>query len=132
MLSGFVYLRLCIYWGWLMDNNSVADNVQQGSGQKDFGEKGYILGFIFSVILTIIPFYFAYTGKLSTEQTIVVLILSAIIQLGVHLFYFLHMDSSERGRFYMLSFVFIVLIVFIVIGGSVWIMWNLNHNMMLM
>jgi cytochrome o ubiquinol oxidase operon protein cyoD len=115
-----------------MDNNSVADNVQQGSGQKDFGEKGYILGFIFSVILTIIPFYFAYTGKLSTEQTIVVLILSAIIQLGVHLFYFLHMDSSERGRFYMLSFVFIVLIVFIVIGGSVWIMWNLNHNMMLM
>jgi len=113
-------------------DNSVSNNVQHDSEQKEFGEKGYIRGFIFSVILTIIPFYFAYTGKLATDQTIVVLIFSALIQLGVHLFYFLHMDSSERGRFYLLSFVFIAMIVFIVIGGSVWIMWNLNHNMMLM
>ena len=78
-----------------------------------------------------IPFYFAYTGVLSREVTIVVLILSAIAQLVVHLFYFLHMDSTEKGRFNMLSFVFTAVIVFIVIAGSIWIMWNLNNNMMM-
>lgn len=101
------------------------------NGHEDSGAKGYITGFIASLILTIIPFYFAYTGALSREATIAVLIISAVVQLVVHLFYFLHLDSSEKGRFSMMSFVFTAIIVFIVIAGSIWIMWNLNHNMMM-
>lgn len=124
-------MDLCVYdcvfvGGYLMANQSVS-----GSDQQDLGAKGYITGFIASLILTMIPFYFAYTGVLSREVTIVVLILSAIAQLVVHLFYFLHMDSTEKGRFNMLSFVFTAVIVFIVIAGSIWIMWNLNNNMMM-
>ncbi|AZL86354.1 cytochrome o ubiquinol oxidase subunit IV [Aliivibrio salmonicida] len=109
----------------------MANQFVSGSDQQDLGAKGYITGFIASLILTMIPFYFAYTGVLSREVTIVVLILSAIAQLVVHLFYFLHMDSTEKGRFNMLSFVFTAVIVFIVIAGSIWIMWNLNNNMMM-
>lgn len=98
---------------------------------QDSGAKGYIIGFIASLVLTIIPFYFAYTGVLSREATIEILIITAVLQLLVHLVYFLHMDSSEKGRFNALSFAFTAVIVFIVIAGSIWIMWNLNHNMMM-
>ncbi|HBV77297.1 MULTISPECIES: cytochrome o ubiquinol oxidase subunit IV [Vibrio] len=109
-----------------MAHQSVSDKAHQDSGAK-----GYITGFVLSLVLTMIPFYFAYTGVLPRETTIEILIITAVLQLVVHLFYFLHMDSSERGIFNMVSFVFTAVIVFIVIAGSIWIMWNLNHNMMM-
>ncbi|WP_086982334.1 cytochrome o ubiquinol oxidase subunit IV [Vibrio aphrogenes] len=108
-----------------MSNSSVSKNHDQS------GAKGYLIGFVASLILTIIPFYFAYTGIVSRETTIEILIITAVAQLLVHLVYFLHMDSSEKGKFNALSFAFTVVIVFIVVAGSIWIMWNLNHNMMM-
>ncbi|MBD1576650.1 cytochrome o ubiquinol oxidase subunit IV [Vibrio sp. S11_S32] len=114
-----------------MSNQSTLNKLQPNNGHQDSGAKGYITGFILALVLTIIPFYFAYTGVLARQQTIEILIICAVLQLVVHLFYFLHMDSSEKGRFNMLSFVFTAVIVFIVIAGSIWIMWNLNHNMLM-
>ncbi len=123
-------MDLCLYHrvfigGSVMSNSSVSKNHDQS------GAKGYLIGFVASLILTIIPFYFAYTGIVSRETTIEILIITAVAQLLVHLVYFLHMDSSEKGKFNALSFAFTVVIVFIVVAGSIWIMWNLNHNMMM-
>ncbi len=96
----------------------------------DSGAKGYIIGFIASVILTAIPFYFAATQSLPKSTTYAVLFASAIIQVLVHFSYFLHMElKTEEGKWNFLSLVFSIIVVLIIIVGSIWIMWNLNVNM---
>ena len=58
------------------------------------------------------------------------LVVLAIAQMGVHLVFFLHITTGPDNTNNVLALAFGVLIVFLVIGGSLWIMANLNHNMM--
>ncbi|GAB6261725.1 cytochrome o ubiquinol oxidase subunit IV [Photobacterium sp. CCB-ST2H9] len=97
--------------------------------QTGYGD--YIKGFIASLILTIIPFYFAATKSLPTTTTVAILLVCAVVQLVVHLVYFLHMDRSEQGLWNSMSFIFTAIIVLILIAGSIWIMVNLHVNMLL-
>jgi cytochrome o ubiquinol oxidase operon protein cyoD len=53
-----------------------------------------------------------------------------VIQVLVHLVYFLHLDSKSEGGWNMVAIVFSAIIILIVVVGSLWIMWNLNYNMM--
>ncbi|MBF9003434.1 MULTISPECIES: cytochrome o ubiquinol oxidase subunit IV [Vibrio] len=92
--------------------------------------KGYVVGFIASLILTIVPFYYASTQSLSQAATYSILFGCAIVQVIVHFIYFLHMEvKTEEGRWNFISLFFSAIVVLIVIGGSIWIMWNLNINM---
>ncbi|SJN57838.1 cytochrome o ubiquinol oxidase subunit IV [Vibrio ruber] len=98
----------------------------------DSGVKGYVIGFVASLILTIIPFYYAATQSLSTGTTFAVLFGCAIVQVIVHFVYFLHMETkTDEGRWNFISLVFSAIVVLILIAGSIWIMWNLNINMMM-
>ena len=54
----------------------------------------------------------------------------AIAQMGVHLVFFLHITTGADNTNNVLALAFGLLIVFLVIAGSLWIMANLNHNMM--
>ncbi|WP_118134960.1 cytochrome o ubiquinol oxidase subunit IV [Oceanicella sp. SM1341] len=80
--------------------------------------------------LTVIPFLIVTTGMFSTETTLFAIALLAVIQIVVHLVYFLHMDFTKKGGWTLLSFVFTVTIVVLFVGGSLWIMYHLNTNMM--
>lgn len=92
--------------------------------------KGYVIGFIASLLLTIVPFYYVGTQSLSHAATYAILFGCAIIQVIVHFIYFLHMEiKTEEGRWNFVSLMFSAIVVLIVIGGSIWIMWNLNINM---
>jgi heme/copper-type cytochrome/quinol oxidase subunit 3 len=51
-------------------------------------------------------------------------------QIGIHLVFFLHLGSGPDNTNNILALAFGVLIVFLVIIGSVWIIANLNSNMM--
>jgi len=55
---------------------------------------------------------------------------SAIIQIVVHLVFFLHMNTSSEERWNLVALLFTAVIIFIVVVGSLWIMYNLNLNMM--
>jgi cytochrome o ubiquinol oxidase operon protein cyoD len=94
--------------------------------------KSYFIGFVLSVILTAIPFGLVMLGTFSTTVTVICVLLAAAVQVIVHLHYFLHMDRSAEQRETVLSFVFTVIILAIIIGGSMWIMVNANHNTMIM
>ncbi len=94
--------------------------------------KSYFIGFVLSVILTAIPFGLVMTEAFSSTVTIVCVLIAAAIQVVVHLHYFLHMDTSSGQRETVVSFVFTVLILAIIIGGSMWIMANLDHHTMIM
>ncbi|WP_323123246.1 cytochrome o ubiquinol oxidase subunit IV [Burkholderia alba] len=93
--------------------------------------KGYLTGFVLAVILTAIPFW-AVAGKLFDDpnNTRVLIIVLAGVQIIVHMVYFLHMNArSERG-WNLLALIFTTMLVVIALSGSIWIMHHLDRNMM--
>jgi cytochrome o ubiquinol oxidase subunit IV len=92
--------------------------------------KSYTAGFVLALVLTAIPFYLVMRGTLSNLATLAAIFGAASAQILVHLHYFLHLDASSRARGHVLSMLFALVVMFLVIGGSVWIMYNLNYRMM--
>ena len=93
--------------------------------------KGYAIGFILSVILTAIPFWLV-MGKVlpSTELTAYVILGFAAVQMVVHMVYFLHLNSRVEEGWSLMSLLFSIALVVIMLAGSIWVMHNMNTNMM--
>ncbi|WP_100753161.1 cytochrome o ubiquinol oxidase subunit IV [Vibrio salilacus] len=92
----------------------------------------YVKGFITSLILTVIPFYFVWTKSLPDTTTYAILFGCALVQIFVHFKYFLHMETkTSDGRWNLVSLMFTAIVVLILIAGSVWIIYNMNVNMKL-
>jgi cytochrome o ubiquinol oxidase subunit IV len=96
---------------------------------SDFGL--YTTGLILAVILTATSFWVANTSLLWGPGIPLGLAVLAIAQMGVHLVFFLHITTGPDNTNNVLALAFGVLIVALVVGGSLWIMANLNDNMML-
>jgi cytochrome o ubiquinol oxidase operon protein cyoD len=92
--------------------------------------RGYFIGFIFSVLLTVASFGIVGTKLIWAPGIPVALAVFAVAQMGVHLVFFLHINSGPDNTNNILALAFGMLIVAIVISGSLWIMYHLNHNMM--
>jgi len=93
--------------------------------------RSYLTGFVLASILTIIPFWLVMGHVFQSHWvTITVVLLLAIVQILVHVIYFLHLDTRSEGGWNMLSFVFTIVLVVIVLGASIWVMYNENTNMM--
>ncbi|MFB6422095.1 MAG: cytochrome o ubiquinol oxidase subunit IV [Candidatus Malihini olakiniferum] len=93
--------------------------------------QSYIIGFIMSVILTGIPFYLVMSGEEQPSAIMVGVIVCAVVQILVHLICFLHLNSSSEQRWNVVALVFAILVIAIVLVGSIWIMLNAHHNMMI-
>jgi len=93
--------------------------------------KSYAIGFILSVILTAIPFWLVMGNVFENSNTTAFIILGfAAVQIVVHMIYFLHMSNKAEGGWSMLSLIFTIIVVVIMLAGSIWVMYHLNHNMM--
>jgi cytochrome o ubiquinol oxidase operon protein cyoD len=90
----------------------------------------YSVGLGLAIIATIASFTVAQTNLLWAPGIPVGLIVLALAQIGVHLVFFLHLGSGPDSTNNILALAFGVLIVFLVIAGSVWIIANLNSNLM--
>lgn len=89
--------------------------------------KGYIFGFMLSIIFTLIPFLLV-INKTITGMTLVVVVLAfALAQVMVQLFLFLHV-GEEKPRWNFNAFLYTFFVFVVVIIGSVWIMVNLGHH----
>ncbi|SDF32217.1 cytochrome bo3 quinol oxidase subunit 4 [Salipiger thiooxidans] len=90
-----------------------------------------MIGFALAAILTIIPFFLVMvdTGLSRTALVGIIMGLGAV-QIIVHLVYFLHLNSSSEEGWTLLASVFSVVILVIVLAGSLWVMHNMNENMM--
>jgi len=87
------------------------------------------LGLGFSVILTAAAFLLAGTHLLYGPAIPVALLVLAIAQMGVHLVFFLHITTGPDNTNNVLALAFGVLIVFLVMIGTIWIMYHLAANM---
>lgn len=88
------------------------------------------LGLGFSIILTVAAFILASTHLIYAPAIPVALIVLAIAQMGVHLVFFLHVTTGPDNTNNVLALAFGVLVVFLIVAGSIWIMAHLSHNMM--
>jgi cytochrome o ubiquinol oxidase subunit IV len=93
------------------------------------GVRGYLIGLALAVFLTIASFYVVHTKFIYAPGIPVALIVFAIAQMGVHLVFFLHITTGPDNTNNILALAFGVLIVLLLLAGSLWIMANLNHNM---
>ena len=104
-----------------------AQEDRQGHGTR----RSYLVGFLLSAVLTAIPFWLVMTGVLnSVPATALVIFALAVAQILAHVVLFLHVDTRAEGGWTLIAFVFTVVIVAITIGGSIWIMYHLDTNMM--
>ncbi len=93
--------------------------------------KGYMTGFVLSVILTAIPFWIVMAKVFDKSSTTALVVLAfAVVQIVVHMIYFLHMNTKAEGGWSMLALVFTLVLVVITLSGSIWVMYHLNNNMM--
>ncbi|MCB1495240.1 MAG: cytochrome o ubiquinol oxidase subunit IV [Bauldia sp.] len=93
--------------------------------------RAYLTGFVLAVILTAIPFGLVYFKALPIGPTVAVIVVAAVIQVLVHLRFFLHIGLKTTPGENLLVLLFAVLLLVIMVGGSVWIMFDLHYRMML-
>lgn len=94
------------------------------------GLKGYIFGFVSSIILTLLAYYFVVWNVLSKGPLILTVLSLGLVQTVVQLIFFLYLGKEEKPRRNLLIFLFMVLVLFIVIGGTMWIMYSLDWRTM--
>ncbi len=94
------------------------------------GLLGYVVGLGLATLITIVAFFISGTTLVWGPSIPIALFVLAIAQMGVHLVFFLHITTGPDNTNNVLALAFGVLIVFLLIGGSLWIMNHLNRNLM--
>ena len=93
--------------------------------------KTYLIGFALSVVLTAIPFWLVMAGLIESKQVTAFLVIAfALVQIVVHMVYFLHMDTKSEGGWTFMALLFTVILIVIALSGSLWVMFHLTTNMM--
>ncbi|MSP53603.1 MAG: cytochrome o ubiquinol oxidase subunit IV [Gammaproteobacteria bacterium] len=98
----------------------------------------YVTGLILSLLLTLAAFGLIaahlykpeYIQNMSVAAIYITIAVLALIQLIVQVACFLRLNASAEGKWELMPFIFTLLIVAILVSGSLWIMYNLNYNMM--
>ncbi|HWI76782.1 MAG TPA: cytochrome o ubiquinol oxidase subunit IV [Sphingomicrobium sp.] len=113
------------------DRDSELMNVAPGEPHDSLMTESisYIVGLGLALLLTGVSFWVASTGVLWGPGVATGLVVLAIAQMGVHLVFFLHITSGPDNTNNVLALAFGVLIVFLVMIGTIWIMAHMNANM---
>jgi cytochrome o ubiquinol oxidase operon protein cyoD len=99
--------------------------------QRAPGARTYLTGLLLALMLTAIPFALVCFKLLGGPAVLVVIAVAAVAQIVVHLRYFLHLSLTETPRENLLALAFAAILIFIMVGGSLWIMFDLHHRMAL-
>ena len=94
------------------------------------GIRGYLVGLGLATLITVVAFFISGTSLVWQPSIPIALMVLAIAQTGVHLVFFLHITTGPESLNNVLALAFGLLIVFLLLVGSLWIMTHLNHNMM--
>lgn len=107
-------------------HNDVA--TKYGTGRKTL--KSYLMGLCLSLVFTLLAFFLVAEHALSNIHLYISLSVLAVLQLIAQVVCFLRINSSKEGQWNLMPFLFTILIVLVLVAGSLWIMYNLNYNMM--
>lgn len=110
------------------ERDATAGEGEGGEGRHNIGV--YVIGLGLAVGLTVASFLVAGTNLIWGPAIPAALIALAVAQMGVHLVFFLHITSGPENTNNAIALAFGTFVVILVIGGSIWIMGHLDHNMM--
>ena len=115
-----------------LHDRAPGDEAAAGSRRHQIisGLQAYVIGLVLAVLLTATSFWAASTHLLWAPGIPIGLAVLAVAQMGIHLVFFLHITTGPDNTNNVLALAFGVLIVALVVAGSLWIMANLNANMM--
>ncbi|MGV2964103.1 cytochrome o ubiquinol oxidase subunit IV [Paenibacillus sp. AGC30] len=100
-------------------------NSHDSHGHEQHGSlKSYVIGFILSVVLTIIPLVVVLNDMMERTGTLIVVLGMAALQFVVQLFFFMHIRETEKPRWNVMALIFGLLIMMTIVIGSIWIMLN--------
>jgi cytochrome o ubiquinol oxidase operon protein cyoD len=92
--------------------------------------RGYLVGFVLAVLLTAASFWLVMHGILPPQSAMIVLASLALVQIVVHLVFFLHLNAASGQRWNVMALVYTALAAVILVGGTMWVMHNVSMNMM--
>ncbi|MFD2615399.1 cytochrome o ubiquinol oxidase subunit IV [Paenibacillus gansuensis] len=101
-----------------MDQHNAHHGHEHGHGTF----KQYLVGFVLSIVLTIIPLLIVLNDLLQGTAAIVVLIGTGALQFIVQLLFFMHLREEKKPRYNLMSLLFGLVILVTIVGGSMWIM----------
>lgn len=84
--------------------------------------KSYVIGFVLSIVLTIIPLVMVMNNLFDKTTTVIWILVMAVLQFIVQLFFFMHIREGEKPRYNVQTLILGLVIVFTIIAGSIWIM----------
>lgn len=118
-----------------MDESVTTNAAPQGlppgaAGSERHGLRGYLAGYVGALALTGLSFWAADTTYVWPPGVPILLAVLAIAQMGVHLAFFLKISSAPDHTNDILALALGVFVVALLIFGSLWIMANLDTNMM--
>ncbi|TAN05408.1 MAG: cytochrome o ubiquinol oxidase subunit IV [Rhodanobacteraceae bacterium] len=104
----------------------------EGAMHENHGSlRGYLTGFVLAAILTVIPFWLVLDHIIGDFKVAVFVILAlATLQIIVHMIFFLHVNVQSEGGWNLMGLLFTITLVVIVLGASIWSMFNENNLMM--
>ncbi len=91
--------------------------------------KSYLIAFVLSLLLTVMAFVLVMSGAVSLRATLAGMFSAAVLQILVHLHFFLHLDTSSSMRWNVAALLFTLLIMVLFVGGTLWIMYNMNYRL---
>lgn len=94
------------------------------------GLSTYLTGFMLALILTAVPFGLVISQSLARTPTLIAIGIAAVLQVLVHLRFFLHMNLKTTPRENIVALAFAATLILVMVGGTLWIMFNLHHRMM--
>jgi cytochrome o ubiquinol oxidase operon protein cyoD len=89
----------------------------------------YVVGFVLAVSTTLIAYELVVTRAMTGNMLIAAIVALAVMQLVVQVVFFLHLGKGRNARWNISAFLFMLIVLVIIVGGSLWIMYNLNYNM---
>jgi cytochrome o ubiquinol oxidase operon protein cyoD len=102
-----------------------------GGEEPHVSRRGYLLGFVLSVVLTAIPFALVMSEVIPNRQiTAFTVLVFAMVQIVVHMVLFLHMNPRVEAGWSMMALIFTLIMVVIGLSGTLWVMYHLTTNMM--
>lgn len=99
-------------------------------GAAEGTTSSYVVGFVLSIALTLVPYHIASNHLLSGYSLLYVISAFAVIQLFVQLVFFLHLNTKSEKRWNLIAALLTIFMVAFLVIGTIWIMQNLNYNTM--
>ncbi len=94
------------------------------------GRRTYLIGYAWATGLTLLAFAAVFWDLPGGHWTLDIVAAAAVVQIFLHLRYFLHLGLWKSRREDLQLVLFATLLIMLMVGGSLWIMFDLNERML--